>query len=262
MPFRTLSASTIADWERQVGPSPIHGLAIDLSLGGRVEPHRHTRGQLMFAATGVMTVTVPGKSWVIVGQRALWVPESVDHEIRASTNVELRNLQLSRHLAPALPPFSCVVNVTPLLRELLLTAVAGPNYFGHGEKQERVISLIVEEFEEADLPPLHLPSPRDSRLRRVCDALRENPGDRRSLEEWGHVACASVRTLERLFVQETGLTFAHWRRQARLLNALVRLSLGEPVTSVAYDAGYETPSGFIEMFRRELGRTPGQYVDH
>ncbi|MGH8746223.1 MAG: AraC family transcriptional regulator [Burkholderiales bacterium] len=186
----------------------------------------------------------------------------MEHEVRMSTNVEMRNLQISRALAPLLPAFTCAVKVTSLLRELLLTAIAGPNYFYTGDKQERVVGLIVEEFEESELAPMHLPEPRDPRLVRVCDALREAPGDQRTLEEWAEVACASSRTLARMFVQDTGMSFAAWRRQARLLSAIIRLSNGESVSTVALDAGYETASGFIEMFRRQIGCTPGQYVSH
>lgn len=262
MPFQTLSAETIATWEKTVGPSPIHGLAVDLTHGWHVESHRHDRGQIMFAAAGAMTISVPHKSWVIGGCRALWVPESLEHEVRMSTNVEMRNLQISRACAPELPTTTCCVRVTPLLRELLLTAIAGPNYFCPGDKQERVVGLILDEFEEAEVPAMHLPDPRDARLVRVCNAMRDRPGDRSTLDEWADIACVSARTLARLFVQDTGLSFAVWRRQLRLINAIARLSCGDSVTTVALDAGYDTPSGFIEMFRRQTGCTPGQYLNH
>jgi len=77
----------------------------------------------------------------------------------------------------------------------------------------------------------------------------------------GNLTRGCTRTLERLFRKETGLTFAQWRRQLRIQNAIVRLHLGQSVTSVAYDAGYENTSSFIEMFRRVTGRTPGQFLD-
>ncbi|MEE8274655.1 MAG: helix-turn-helix domain-containing protein, partial [Alphaproteobacteria bacterium] len=46
---------------------------------------------------------------------------------------------------------------------------------------------------------------------------------------------------------------------ARLLAALTRLATGEPVTTVALDLGYDSPSAFIAMFRKALGETPGRY---
>jgi AraC-like DNA-binding protein len=68
-----------------------------------------------------------------------------------------------------------------------------------------------------------------------------------------------VRTLARLFRRETGLSFAAWRQQLRLLRALERLAAGEPVTAVALDLGYSGPSAFVAMFRRALGVSPGRY---
>lgn len=96
---------------------------------------------------------------------------------------------------------------------------------------------------------------------RLCAALRRNPADARTLDAWGVAVGASARTLARLFMTETGLSFAAWRAQVRLLAALARLAAGEKVTSVALDLGYDSPSAFIAMFRRQLGVTPSRYFD-
>jgi AraC-like DNA-binding protein len=96
---------------------------------------------------------------------------------------------------------------------------------------------------------------------RVTEALRAEPGDRRALAAWARAAGASPRTLARLFVRDTGLTFGAWRQRARLLRALVDLAGGAPVTTTAFDLGYDSPSAFIAAFKRELGVTPGRYFD-
>ena len=70
-----------------------------------------------------------------------------------------------------------------------------------------VVALILDELHHEQSLPLHLPMPRDRRLRRLCTTLLERPGDPRTLEEWAQSASASPRTLARLFVAETGLTF-------------------------------------------------------
>jgi AraC-like DNA-binding protein len=79
------------------------------------------------------------------------------------------------------------------------------------------------------------------------------------LEQWARSAGASGRTLARLFRRETGMSFGAWRQQARLIEALTRLGAGEPVTHVALDLGYDSPSAFTAMFRRSLGVTPSRY---
>jgi AraC-like DNA-binding protein len=70
----------------------------------------------------------------------------------------------------------------------------------------------------------------------------------------------STRTLYRRFLKETGITFARWQQQARLLDAIRRLAEGASVTATALDLGYESTSAFSAMFRRSLGQTPRAFV--
>ena len=79
------------------------------------------------------------------------------------------------------------------------------------------------------------------------------------MEDWGKMVGATGRTLARHFRLETGMTFGQWRQQIRILEALKRLGSKEPVTTVAIDLGYDSPSAFISMFKKALGKTPGQY---
>jgi AraC-like DNA-binding protein len=55
------------------------------------------------------------------------------------------------------------------------------------------------------------------------------------------------------------MTFGQWRQQARLLRALERLAGGEKVVDVALALGYESPSAFATMFKRQFGQTPSQF---
>jgi AraC-like DNA-binding protein len=57
------------------------------------------------------------------------------------------------------------------------------------------------------------------------------------------------------------MTFRQWQRQARLLAALVKLAQREPVTTIALDLGYDSPSAFIHAFRQALGTTPRRYFE-
>ncbi|MCA6112675.1 helix-turn-helix domain-containing protein [Bradyrhizobium sp. CNPSo 4026] len=215
----------------------------------------------MTAPAGVVTVRTGGRPFVIAGKKGVWVPEGTPHEVVASTEVKLRNLQVSRELGPDLPTSVCPITVSPLFSELLHSAVQGRQWFASGSREAKVLDLLVLEFMPADDVVFNVPEPRDTRLRRICAELQKNPSDNKSLAEWADTAGGCTRTLERLFKKETGLTFAQWRRQVRIQDAIVRLHLGQSVTSVAYDAGYENTSSFIEMFRRVTGRTPGQFLD-
>jgi AraC-like DNA-binding protein len=152
-----------------------------------------------------------------------------------------------------------VLQVSPLLRELIVRVVAFEGPYAESGREARLVAVLLDEVAAARTAPLHLPTPRDPRLRVITERLAADPGDKRSLAVWARSAGASARTLARLFQQETGSSFAHWRQQARLLRALERLAAGDPVTTVALDLGYDSPSAFITMFRSRLGATPGRY---
>jgi AraC-like DNA-binding protein len=122
-----------------------------------------------------------------------------------------------------------------------------------------LVSVLLDQLQVMESDAIHLPLPRDGRAKRVAALLREQPADRRPLNELAKLAGASKRTLERLFKRETGLGFGKWRQQLRLGHALGRLAAGEAVSNVALEVGYESTSAFILAFRMTFGQTPGQY---
>ncbi|MEK9753405.1 MAG: AraC family transcriptional regulator [Rhodospirillaceae bacterium] len=119
--------------------------------------------------------------------------------------------------------------------------------------------VLIDQLTGLDQAPLHLPIPEDARLKRVTAALLADPADQRDLAQWGKLAGASARTLERAFLADAGMTFRAWRQQVRLLAALTALAGRAPVTQVALDLGDDSPSAFIAMFRRAFGVSPGRF---
>ncbi len=151
------------------------------------------------------------------------------------------------------------VNVSPLLRELILHTIALGALDSAVPAHSRLIGILLDQLESILEIPLQLPRPVDERALRIANRLRDNPVDNSTLEHLAQSAGASARTIERLFRAETKMGFAEWRRRLRLLHALRQLAAGEPVTGVALDAGYDSTSAFIAMFRKHTGITPGRY---
>ncbi|KJK56657.1 helix-turn-helix domain-containing protein [Saccharothrix sp. ST-888] len=63
----------------------------------------------------------------------------------------------------------------------------------------------------------------------------------RTLDALGRATGSSRRTLSRLFVRDTGLTFDQWRTRLRLCTALPLLASGQPLARAARAVGYATP---------------------
>lgn len=239
--------------------APILTLTYDYAGGHVVPMHFHDRDQLVFAVRGVMTVRTANGAWVVPPHRAVWIPQRVPHSIAMSGAVAMRTLYLSPRLAESLPRECRVVNVSALLRELILHACEFRQLARKPAWQRHLIDVILDQLRAIEVAPLQIPIPEDGRARRLAENLIADPSDSRPLDEIARTCGGSRRTLERLFLHATGMTFGKWRQQLRLMHALRLLGSGAKVTHAAMEAGYSTPSAFIAAFRRELGTTPAQY---
>lgn len=174
----------------------------------------------------------------------------------------MRTVYIQHDAVPAsFPVAPAIVRVSPLLRELILRTVAMPLLYDETGRDGMIVQLLLKEFEWDEASLLHMQHPADPRLRHIFLELLAHPANDLTLEGWADQINVSSRTLARLIKQQTGTTFILWRQQLRMLSALPRLALGEPVINVALDVGYETPSAFAAMFRRFTGTTPARFFD-
>jgi AraC-like DNA-binding protein len=209
-----------------------------------------------------MTVLTESGAFVVPPQRAVWLPAGMKHEVRCRDRVSLRTLYVVEQASPRLPRECCVLDVSELLRSLIIAAVDLPVEYDLGGRDGRIMALILDEIAAMPVAPLSAPMPSNPRLARICRAFFKNPAQSQSLTFWARAAGMSRRTLTRTFRRETGMSFAAWRQQVRLLEALSRLAVGQPVTVVAMDVGYQSPSAFTARFRRTFGTTPTHYYTH
>lgn len=236
----------------------VEGLATDYPAGEMIQPHQHDAHQIVHAIAGVARVFVAGAVWIVPPGRGLWVPARVTHAIRCVGALHMRTVYLEG-AHPSFPQDVRVVAVSALLREIitrLAQAEAAPA--AAARQHPHLVSLLIEEIAQADIAPLRLPSPRDPRIRRIAEALLENPAEAGSLDDWADRLGMSRRSLIRHIRQETGMTYRELRRQARVAAGLERLALGRTVTQAAFDVGFDSPSAFIQAFRVVTGSTPGR----
>ncbi|GLZ21753.1 AraC family transcriptional regulator [Burkholderia plantarii] len=242
-------------------PRPVAAMAARYPHGTLIAPHRHRRAQLLYAIEGVMQITAETGAWVVPPTRGVWLEAGLDHAVRMSGDVQMRTVFVEPSVAQPLRARTGVVDVPPLLRELIVAAIDVPLDYQPGSRDDHLMQLILAELISVPQLPLHLPWPRDARLRAVCDALLASPHDDRTVAEWAGDLGMSEKTLYRWFNRETGLTFGRWRQQARLLLALQRLAHGEKILSVALDHGYRSQSAFTAMFKRHFGVAPSAFYD-
>ncbi|GLU49811.1 transcriptional regulator [Nocardiopsis ansamitocini] len=220
--------------------------------------HRHRRAQFLYGATGVMRVETAEGTWTVPTQRAVLVPAGTDHQV-TMVNVSTRSLYIEPAAVPWFPKRCQVVDVSSLLRELLLEAVDIEPMYPRRGRDAAVVALILHEISRFAPLPFELPLPNDDRLRRLCERFLGAPQIHDSPARWAADLHVSERTLTRLFSAETGMSFTRWRQRACVLHSLPLLAGEQSIASIAASLGYESPAAFSTMFLRVLGSSPRDY---
>lgn len=220
--------------------------------------HRHRRAQLLYGARGTMLVEADGGAWTVPPNRAVTIPPGVAHRVRL-LGVETNSLYLEPSAVPWWPSECAVVEVSPLLRELLAAAVRMPPAYALAGRDGALAGLILHEL--ADLAPLpfHIGLPRDPALAGLCRAYLAAPDVSVSNRSWARQLNRSERSLSRAFAEDCGMSPAAWRVRARLLAALPLLREGT-VTEVSGALGYASPAGFSAAFSRVFGQAPSAFT--
>lgn len=241
-------------------PAPLTVRVQSLAPRSYFPEHAHAWAQVVYAVSGVLTVSITGRSFVISPEQAAWLPSAAAHRVGSRHGAEFRSLWIAAEAAETLPAEPAVFGVGSLLRALIVEAAEiqgrpdGDGYAG------RVTRLILDQLRRAPPIAVALPWPRSDALNRLCEALYADPGDRRSAEDWGRALGMSSRTLTRRFEAETGLSLRTWRRRVRLFRAVEMLAGGMDVTRTAMDLGYGSPSAFSYAFRSGMGQSPQAYM--
>ena len=222
-------------------------------------PHDHAWHQLTFATRGHLEVITEDARHIVPADRAVWVPAGTRHGEIMRAPISMRSIYISR-LSPdhgrAVPDRVRTIAVTPLLRELILHISRIGALDRRKPEQARLVGVLLDQLAAARDVSLALPSPRDPRARRFAELVTRDPGSDASIASLARRAGASLRTIERCFLRETGVAVGDWRRRVRLFHALRLLEDGAAVTEVALDVGYASISAFSQAFGRQFGRSP------
>lgn len=108
--------------------------------------------------------------------------------------------------------------------------------------------------------PLEPPGATPDWLSPLLVAVERDPSRRWRDEHLRRLGVDPARA-RRWFQREHGMTFHAYLRARRLGLALGCLTRGEDMTTVAYDHGFDSLSGFREAFARVFGVAPGRARD-
>lgn len=101
----------------------------------------------------------------------------------------------------------------------------------------------------------------EGRVHAVMDYVEAHLADELTIEQLAQVAHFSPYHFHRIFSALTGETIGQFVSRLRLERAANRLVAqpGRPVTDVALDSGFSSPSSFSRAFREAYGMSPTQW---
>ena len=238
----------------------LRSVGLSFQDGHHLHAHSHPWGQLIFAATGTMRVDAAEALWLVPPGRALWAPPEVRHGIEMRGTVAMRTIYVPPTRAARLPEQCRAVEVDALLRALILHIVERGLLREDAEADARLAGVFLDRLEAAPRLLLDLKLPSDARLRASAERMWRAPGAVLDLATLARRTRLSARTVQRIFLAETGMRFVEWRQRLRLIHAITALNAGVSVTAAAAEAGYASASAFTAAFRAQLGETPSGFV--
>ena len=259
---RQLLRDSALEWFEREDGLPVVGFRINspTGLANEVDWHTHGRAQLICVESGLLTTRTRHGTWSLAPGSAGWMPAAEPHTVAIDGPLRGWGMVLAPALCHDLPADPCVIGISPLLQAVALRVCDWPIADAASARQQHLIEVLLDEIRAAPRQRMHLPMPRDRRLLKIASQLLAEPADDRSLAQWAAWAGLSTRSLTRHFREETTLSFAHWRQQARLAEALRQLSEGRAVSDIAHALGFSSSSAFVTVFRRHFGVPPGRYL--
>ncbi|HDJ1438500.1 TPA: helix-turn-helix transcriptional regulator [Serratia rubidaea] len=236
----------------------LHGIPLSHPNRHLTPWHQHDDGQIYLLTHGAIALETEQRQWAMTAGTLGWLPPRCRHQAQSCGQVEGWLLFLSPATCRPLPGNARLLAASGLA-QALVARIAGLPPSPLRAPQRRMVQVLLDEMQGEEETALQLPMPQDARLLKIARALLDDPASTRRQSEWAGWAGISVRSLSRLFMAQTGIGFARWRQQARIIRSLEALSRGTSVASVAADCGYDNVSAYIAAFRRHFGVTPGGY---
>ncbi|ELL4666652.1 AraC family transcriptional regulator [Vibrio fluvialis] len=225
-----------------------------------IVPHSHPRGQLLWAAKGILRVTSEHAVWVVPSTHAVWIPGGLLHQVSSETAAQTRNIYIDPSFAIRENEKAVIMlKMSPLMREIVLKLTESENHLSK-ERIQRLGLVALDELDALEPLQLFISSGDDPRLKKLISHIVNHAAQNEPLDLLSRRVGASVRTIERLFKAETGLTYRQWRSRFRLMNSLEHIVNGANTTTVAHQLGYQSVSSFISAFKSLFGCTPQEYA--
>ncbi|WP_228451997.1 AraC family transcriptional regulator [Chryseobacterium sp. G0186] len=214
--------------------------------------HVHNRAQLTFVEDGYQYFHIDQKIYLVPQHHVIWVPSGKAHKITS----EAKTVNLMVFLFKSVFEEEFYQNVQvftapPVLKEMLLYASKWNQSLVKNEEQDIFFSAILKSlpnfYKESN--GLEIPVPGDTRLIPVCHEINANFKYNLDIDSLAEKAKMSVRSLQRIFKSETGITLQKYLQLTRILKSIELIDAQHyTLSEIAYKVGYQSLSAFTSSY--------------
>ncbi|RAS54253.1 AraC-like DNA-binding protein [Vibrio diazotrophicus] len=219
-----------------------------------IEPvHKHDTGQLIYMKQGFCVGQAEHNQWLIQKGMLVWIPPNVSHHAECKYDANLIAMYLPPEIAETWPDKIMLIDASKL-------AIGIIDKFTNDEvepiKATSLLDFLLEELIESKPSNNILPLPTDRRLVQITQSTIRNPSIKISLNEWAQKVGACERTLSRLFIKETGLSYKCWINRLKHNKALTGLRDGLTNEELSLKLGFASGDSFSHWFQKEFNCSP------
>jgi len=227
--------------------------------------HTHHKAQLIYVEQGFQYLTVEGKMYLLPQNHVAWVPSNALH--KTNSHSESIKLMIVFFDIEQEDPFFEKVQIfaaPKVLREMILYAEKWSKLTEENEHETIFLRALLNELPAFGSRLLHLEItlPSENRLQIVLNHLHDHYTHPIKMEEIALLSNLSLRTIERLFKKETGMTLVKYQQLLRIIKSLELLSTGElTISQIAYKVGYQSVQAFTNSFYAVMGYRPSAFIE-
>ncbi|MCE0495064.1 AraC family transcriptional regulator [Vibrio salinus] len=233
--------------------------ALNHHQGYETSWHEHPTGQIFWVNSGVVLVKTGYEQWPVTPGTLGWIPKKLSHKAKFLAEVQGYVIHFSHEDNLVCPEQPGIYPMAPFIQSLLHKTTCIGDEESFRDYAMHITALVGYEIAKLKELPVGLPFPSDRRARNIADELLQSPSNHMTQEQLANKWGLSVRTLSRIFITQTGLTFSQWRQQSKVLMSLQWLQKGLLISEVAELSGYNNISAYIDAFRQRFGETPGKF---
>lgn len=238
------------------GPmAELHITNLTLSSSHASPAHQHAQGQLFVLHSGLISIHTEQRRHLLPPACIAWIPPWKLHGAEIHQTVLAQRWYINANWQQvSMPDEIKMIRTSHFLSELMMLV---SDLHRQGDQAYLIyLACLADQLQRQPDLPLSLAMPTHPRLQTLCQYYMAHPHLNLSLDQMAEIACMSRRSLSRHFLAQTGNSLGLWLQRMRIILAMEKLALGQSVTQIALELGYQSLSAFIKQFRRHLGVSP------